>query len=177
MASLSSRGYLLKSLPAVIRSTLRWHWPFFFHDSFIASFCDWKSFSSLNPNYNCLLHSITRLLRFGIFGRVLHLPWKCYYVFWTADYSRGFQFPFGVSFDPLMTEFWVQKVNPFLPCTLCGDMSWNDLSRVYIRLWSNYNRIKFEIGWHQLTTVLDYNWITTTSNNPFGAVWSNYSAW
>lgn len=47
---------------------------FFFHDSFIASFCDWKSFSSLNPNYNCLLHSITRLLRFGIFGRVLHLP-------------------------------------------------------------------------------------------------------
>ena len=30
MASLSSCGYLLKSLPAVIRSTLRWHWPFFF---------------------------------------------------------------------------------------------------------------------------------------------------
>ena len=53
------------------------------------------------------------------------------------------------------------------------------LSRVHIRpqLWSNYNRIKYEMGSHQLITVPDYNWITITSNNPLGVVWSNYSAW
>ena len=42
-----------------------------------------------------------------------------------------------------------------------------DLSRVHIRprLWSNYNRIKYEMGSHQLITVHDYNWIIITSNN------------
>ena len=53
------------------------------------------------------------------------------------------------------------------------------LTRVPIRpwLWSNYNRIKYEMGSHKLLTVPDYNWITITSNNPLGAVWSIYSAW
>ena len=53
------------------------------------------------------------------------------------------------------------------------------VSRVHVRprLWSNYNRIKYEMGSHQLITVPDYNWITITSNNPLGVVWSNYSAW
>ena len=50
-----------------------------------------------------------------------------------------------------------------------------DESRVHIRprLWSNYNRIKYEMTSYQLITVPDYNLIT---NDPFGVVWSNYSA-
>ena len=53
-----------------------------------------------------------------------------------------------------------------------------DESRVHIRprLWSNYNRIKNEMTSHQLITVPDYNWITISSNDPLGVVWSNYSA-
>ena len=55
----------------------------------------------------------------------------------------------------------------------------NCQSRVHIRprLWSNYNRIEYEMNSHQLLTVPDYNWITVTSNNPKGVVWRNYSAW
>ena len=48
------------------------------------------------------------------------------------------------------------------------------LSRVHIRprLWSKDNPIKYEMGSHQLITVPDYNWITTTSKNSLGA-WLN----
>ena len=34
----------------------------------------------------------------------------------------------------------------------------------------DYDRIKYEMGSHQLITVPGYNWITITLNNPLGLV-------